>query len=197
LPGALREEHVGHAQAQARDQVPVFNGLHGPEHREPAPPGPPPPSRSPHERSHDGIKSGKSIRKPVEICSGSRRVAQSRPRLTIRAIPGHGKATSSWAQELAIGTLVERTTRFTLLLCTCPAAGPWRTSHAIKTWPPTDRTMVAEAVSPMRFRLQRSTRYPAQLRRSLTWVTRSEDGTNTLNSASTTRPMRISSCEPA
>jgi IS30 family transposase len=113
--------------------------------------------RKPRARSH---KRGKAFISP-EIMIGQRPAEA-----TDRAMPGH------WEGDLilgrgssAIGTLVERTTRFTLLLHL-----PRMTGHGHETRVKNGPTLAGHGAEAVRDAITRTiTTVPEQLRRSLTW----------------------------
>jgi transposase, IS30 family len=104
------------------------------------------------------LRTGRAVRRPRRRVDGRRTRSELPPEVLIsqrpaevedRAVPGHweGDLLIGSANASAVGTLVERTTRFTLLL------------HLNSRDPAVVRDAIAEQILTL----------PAQLRRSLTW----------------------------
>jgi transposase, IS30 family len=107
---------------------------------------------------HQHLRSGRAVRTPQHRC-GERRVrirdminiSERPPEVADRAVPGHWEGDlilGSVASKSAIGTLVERATRFVMLLHLPDNHG---------------------AVAVQRAIVEKMTQLPAMLRRSLTW----------------------------
>lgn len=120
------------------------------------------------------LRTGRALRVPRErrraagksFISPELMISERPPELEDRAVPGHWEGDLILGTEkTAIGTLVERTTRFTLLLHLPPMAGH-RTAARMKNGPALSghgaeavRGAIAAAISEL----------PTQLRKSLTW----------------------------
>jgi transposase, IS30 family len=120
------------------------------------------------------LRSGRALRLPRERarCRGKPfitnaiMISQRPPEIADRAVPGHWEGDLILGMESsAIGTLVERSTRFTILLH-LPRAEGYQRGQGIKNGPP----LAGRGAESVREAIVRSMKYlPEQLHRSLTW----------------------------
>lgn len=120
------------------------------------------------------LRSGRALRLPRErtrfrgksFITSAIMISERLPEVADRAVPGHWEGDLILGLESsAIGTLVERSTRFTMLLH-LPRAESYQRGQSIKNGPP----LAGRGAEAVREAIVRSMKdLPEQLRRSLTW----------------------------